>query len=89
MGVSKVTYAAKVLIDLTSDTVVAAALKRGTTAHDAAGNVVTGTMDGMIFMSGDYIAVPTPLASVTADGFISLASGHGRMRSDGYFEVIQ
>lgn len=34
-----------VLIDLTSDTVTAAALRSGYTAHDAAGNVVNGALD--------------------------------------------
>jgi len=35
-----------VLLDLTSDTVSASTLKRGFTAHDSAGNSITGTMDG-------------------------------------------
>lgn len=34
-----------VLIDLTSDTVTAAALRSGYTAHDAAGNVVNGALE--------------------------------------------
>ena len=34
-----------VLIDLTNDTVVANVLKTGYTAHDASGNIITGTMD--------------------------------------------
>lgn len=34
-----------VLIDLTNDTVTANTLKAGYTAHDASGNIITGTMD--------------------------------------------
>lgn len=34
-----------VLIDLTSDTVTAAALRSGYTAHDAAGNVIDGVLE--------------------------------------------
>ena len=44
MGISKVSYAAKVLIDLTADTVTAAKLLEGTTAHGADGERVTGAM---------------------------------------------
>lgn len=44
-NVNKVVYGGKVLIDLTSDTVNPATLKRGTTAHDASGKVITGTND--------------------------------------------
>lgn len=43
MGNSKVIYNGKTLIDLTGDTVTAAKLLTGITAHDKAGNVVTGT----------------------------------------------
>lgn len=43
MGVSKVVYNNKTIIDLTTDTVTAASLDKGIVAHDKAGNVVTGT----------------------------------------------
>lgn len=43
MGNSKVIYNGKTLIDLTGDTVTAAKLLAGITAHDKAGNAVTGT----------------------------------------------
>lgn len=43
MGKSKVIYGGEVLIDLTQDTVVAAKLLTGYTAHGADGEVVTGT----------------------------------------------
>lgn len=43
MGVSKVVYGENTLVDLTADTVTAETLVEGATAHDAAGNAVTGT----------------------------------------------
>lgn len=44
MAVSKVTYGGKTLIDLTGDTVTAAKLLSGTTAHDKKGAKITGTI---------------------------------------------
>lgn len=44
MAISKVVYGTKVLVDLTSDTVDAAHLADGYTAHDAAGNIIVGTL---------------------------------------------
>lgn len=43
MGVNKVVYNNRALIDLTSDSVTINALKKGITAHDNKGNVITGT----------------------------------------------
>ena len=43
MAVNKVVYAGQTLVDLTSDTVTENALRQGYTAHDKAGNPVTGT----------------------------------------------
>lgn len=43
MGKSKIIYDGQVLIDLTSDTVVADKLQKGYTAHGADGELVTGT----------------------------------------------
>lgn len=45
MGVSKVAYGSRTLVDLTADTVSASALRKGVTAHDASGNKVTGTLE--------------------------------------------
>lgn len=42
MGVSKVVYGGEVLIDLTADTITKEKLLKGYTAHDAAGNLITG-----------------------------------------------
>lgn len=44
MGVSKVDYNGETLIDLTGDTVTPETLAEGATAHDMAGNPITGTM---------------------------------------------
>ena len=44
MAINKVVYGTTVLVDLTSDTVDAAHLAKGYTAHDAAGNQVVGTL---------------------------------------------
>ena len=43
MGVNKVIYGGQTLVDLTGDTVTAAALAKGTTAHDKTGAKITGT----------------------------------------------
>lgn len=45
MAVNKVVYDGKVLIDLTNDTVSEDKLLVGTTAHDKAGNLITGTYE--------------------------------------------
>lgn len=42
MAVNKVIYNAKVLIDLTSDTVTAETLAEGVTAHNKSGAQITG-----------------------------------------------
>lgn len=44
MAVNKVNYAGETLIDLTGDTVVEEKLAAGVTAHNAAGEVIMGTM---------------------------------------------
>lgn len=43
MGVSKVDYAGKTLVDLTNDTIVTSALFSGYTAHNKAGEQIVGT----------------------------------------------
>ena len=45
MAISKVVYGGQTLIDLTGDTVVAAQLKKGYTAHGADGEVINGTCE--------------------------------------------
>lgn len=55
MGVSKVVYSGRTLIDLTSDTVSASTLLKGYKAHDKAGNVVTGTYEDPYISIGDKL----------------------------------
>ena len=55
MAVSKVVYGATVLVDLTEDTVTADKLMAGYTAHDAAGNAVTGTAGATV--SGEVLTL--------------------------------
>lgn len=45
MAVNKVEYFGRVLIDLTADTVSTRHLAAGITAHDASGNLITGTLE--------------------------------------------
>lgn len=45
MGISKVNFGGDTLIDLTNDSVDAASLLKGTTAHNAAGEQIVGTLD--------------------------------------------
>lgn len=43
MAVNKVVYGGQTLVDLTGDTVTAATLAKGVTAHDKSGAKITGT----------------------------------------------
>lgn len=45
MGVNKVNYGAKTVIDLSKDTVTASKLLKGITAHDKNGDKITGTYE--------------------------------------------
>lgn len=62
MGISKVVYGTTVLFDLTSDTVDAAHLAKGYTAHDAAGDLIVGTLEhqGQQQESGNLLEGVTP-----------------------------
>lgn len=41
---NKIIYGGQTLIDLTEDTVTPETLKQGVTAHDASGEIITGTL---------------------------------------------
>lgn len=45
MAYNKIIYGGKVLIDLSADTITAADLKKGKTAHDMSGKSITGACD--------------------------------------------
>ena len=61
MAVNKVVYGATVLVDLTEDTVTADKLLKGATAHDASGELITGTMKAGIDTS-DATATASDIA---------------------------
>lgn len=66
MGYNKVVYSGKVLVDLTSDTVVPSALKKGYTAHDKSGAVITGTLEEAQILTGKTV----PASSLGNNGDI-------------------
>ena len=71
MAVSKIVYDGRALIDLTADTVTADARRSGTTAHDKAGNAITGALT----FATVYTGSGAPDASLGADGDIYLDLG--------------
>ncbi len=64
MAVSKVIYGTNTLIDLTTDSVEAAKLMKGCTAHDKAGEIVNGTLETISYYSG----TSDPDSSLGSDG---------------------
>jgi hypothetical protein len=71
MGRSKVVYGTETLIDLTEDSVTAAALLSGYTAHDKAGEAVAGTLSVLTVYTGSG----APDDTLGADGDIYLDLG--------------
>lgn len=57
--ISKVVYGNQTLIDLTSDTVTASKMYKGTKAHGADGTVITGTAE--VTVSGETLIMPDGL----------------------------
>ena len=66
MAINKVIYGGRTLIDLTSDTITAADLANGVTAHDKSGAAITGTSTFDSDTSDDTVAVGQILAGKTA-----------------------
>lgn len=66
MGNSKIVYYGETLIDLTGDTVEAAKLLKGVTAHDKAGEKITGTLSD--------VTQATPAITVDAAGKITASA---------------
>jgi hypothetical protein len=66
MAINKVVYGGNTLIDLTADTVDAAHLKSGYTAHDKSGAVITGTDDTDSNTQDATVAVAEMLSGKTA-----------------------
>lgn len=71
MGISKVDFGKTTLIDLTEDSVNAASLLRGKTAHNAAGDQVVGEVDVINVYTGNG----EPSADLGSDGDIYLDMG--------------
>ena len=68
MGVSKFVYDGATKFDLTADTVAADKLLSGVTAHNAAGNQVTGTVVTQAYYTGSA----EPDSSLGVDGDLYL-----------------
>lgn len=66
MAINKVIYGNTTLIDLTADTITAADLKEGATAHDKSGAVITGTNTYDADTSGATATASEILAGQTA-----------------------
>lgn len=77
MAVNKVVYGGETLIDLTSDTVTAATLAEGVTAHDASGNLIVGTAT-VVDISNYYTKeeVETLIANAIAEAMGTNGNGH-------------
>ena len=71
MGVSKIVFGDTVLVDLTGDTVTAATLDKGATAHDKAGNQIVGTME----------AVESSRFGATLDTFVGDVDSNGVLQA--------
>ena len=69
MAVNKVEVNGAAALDLTGDTVTAAMLKKGITAHDKSGAQITGTLDVPA-----SVAQATPTISVSSSGLITASA---------------
>lgn len=68
--VNQVAVNGTTIIDLTADTVTAATLAQGYTAHDATGAPVTGTLSFVTY----YVSTSAPTSSDGSDGDIWLVT---------------
>lgn len=66
MAYNKIIYGGKTLIDLTGDTITEDKLLSGITAHDKAGNIITGSCDFDVNSSDATVAVAEMLEGKTA-----------------------
>lgn len=86
MAVNKVVYNGQTLVDLTGDTVTAATLAEGVTAHDASGNEVTGTMKANTPTQFTNLYDP---ANVTVCNVLSGSSSGATITEDNYCNVVK
>lgn len=63
MGVSKINYGSRTVMDLSKDTVTASKLLKGVTAHDKKGNQITGTYEAGTSGGGTNTSDATAVAS--------------------------
>ena len=75
MAINKIIYGGNTLIDLTADTITAADLASGVTAHDKSGAVITGTNTYDSDTSEDTAAVAEILSGKTAHARGTLLTG--------------
>lgn len=86
MGVNKVNYGAKTVIDLSKDTVTASKLLKGVTAHDKNGDQITGTYEAGTSGGGTDTSDATAVASnILEEKTAYIASGKvtGTMQNRG------
>ena len=86
MGVSKIVFGDTVLVDLTGDTVTAATLDKGATAHDKAGNQIVGTME-----AGESIkfgaTLDTFVGDVDSNGVLQATSAETNLVFSGVTDI--
>lgn len=71
MAVNQVIYNGNILVNLTSDTVDSGKLLSGETAHDKAGNAITGEL----VVQNYHVGVTEPEPSLGQDGDVYLVTG--------------
>ncbi len=82
MAVNKVIANGSVLIDLTEDTVSAGSLKKGVTAHDKSGELITGTMEESSLDDIDQVLLygfQEGTRSFAEDGTVTATDSQGRI----------
>lgn len=81
MGISKIVYGERTLLDLTGDTVTAETMMQGVTAHGADGEIITGTMSGGGASGKITLSESTPTASDGAVGDVWIVGSGGMVDS--------
>lgn len=74
MGNSKIVYYGETLIDLTEDTVEAAKLLKGFTAHDKSGDPITGTFEEVTPYAIISVTYPEGSVCTCSSGSVTLAA---------------